>query len=177
MRWIWITLGAAILLSSCSAQLQPFTERIYDETYWTTEELQQVQFFLSRDIVLSQRVEGSRSTVDRGEIIIENGAKVRQVVIPSGTPGQFIFSPDKKRFAISFESNPDHYLMFGPNPKLDDRYTLLASSWNRDKGIVSYAGEKWLADRSSAASYLMVDIKRLGKYERERKVLRGRRIN
>lgn len=180
MRQIYFLLaglGFILVFSACSSQLRPFTDNLYENTYWEDSDLKKIQFYLSEDIVLYRELRGSRSEIQQGEIIIEDGAQIQKVVIPSGTPGVYLFSPDEQRFAISFEDDNDKYLMFGPNPKLDGRYTLLASEWEKNRGKVTYGGQKFWADRKSALSTLLVDVKRFGKYEQEKKVIKGRRVD
>jgi hypothetical protein len=179
-RFVYYILSFGIMmliLSSCSSNLRPFTDQLYEKTYWGEEDLKKIQFYLSDDIVLYRELRGKRADIKEGEIIIEDGSKVQKIVIPAETPGVFVFTPDNKRFAISFEQGSDNYLMFGPNPKLDGRYTLLASEWKRNRGMVTYGGRKFWADRRSALSALLVDLKRFGKYEQEKKVIRGRRVD
>ena len=167
----------SMLMVSCGSSLNYFTEDLYQDKIWDEGELKRVQFYLSDNIVLYRELRGSKAEVENGEIIIEDGARVQKIVIPANTPGVYVFSPDKKRFAISFEAGSDNYLMFGPNPKLGGRYTLYASEWNRNRGKVRYGERYFWADRNSALSALLVDVKRFGKYEQEKEVLKGRRVD
>ena len=51
-------LYAAFLLTglvACSPQLTPFSQDLYDRYRWTDEELKNIQFYLSDDIVLLQK--------------------------------------------------------------------------------------------------------------------------
>lgn len=170
-------LAFLFLFSSCSSNLRHFTDDLYKKGVWNEQELKRIQFYLSDDIVLYREIKGSRSQIEDGEIIIEDGAKIQKIVIPENTPGVFVFTPDNERFAVSFEQGSDKYLMFGPNPKLDGRYTLYASEWNKDRGKVNYGGSMYWADRRSALSSLLVDVKRFGKYEQQKEVLKGRRVD
>ncbi|MEM0995250.1 MAG: hypothetical protein AAGI49_19620, partial [Bacteroidota bacterium] len=144
----------SILLTSCSPKLTPFTQRLYKENDWSEAELKRIQFYLSEDIVLRRVAESSRSRIEDGEIRVINGGKTEKVVIRRGTPGVFVFTPKADRFAISFESGDDRYLMFGPNPKASNRYLLLASEWKKRGGMVTYGGKRYRVDSDDAYATL-----------------------
>ncbi len=165
-----------IILSSCGPTYSPFTQRLYEDYRWEEEELQQIQFYLSEDIVLRREYAGGSSEIIAGEITVVEGRDMEEVVIRRGTPGVFLFSPKQNRFAISFDEEGD-YLMFGPNPKLGNRYALLASHWRRNEGVITYGGRKYRVDSRSAYATLMVDLKRVQRNSSHSKVASGRRIN
>jgi hypothetical protein len=106
-----------------------------------------------------------------------NGRKVEEVIVRRNTPGVFVFSPKDNRFAISFEESDDVYLMFGPNPKFGNKYSLLASDWKRRTGSVTYDGRKWNVDGSDALANLMVDLKKTRKVSVNSRVAKGRKID
>lgn len=167
-----------LLLASCGPTLSPFTQQLYEEQGWTEADLERIQFYLSEDIVLTRQLVGGSSKITRGEIRIVNGRKVQQFVIRKGTPGVYMFSPKVNRFAISFEEGgTDRYLIFGPNPKIGNRYAIRGSDFNRSGGTVTYDGLKWQIDRRDALANLMVDLKRVRTSDVNSRVARGRRID
>lgn len=180
MKMIKYFSGLAVLvlfLSSCGPTLSPFTQQLYDENNWTKSDLQRIQFYLSNDIVLYRELQGGKSEIVQGEIKIVDGRKREQVTFQRGTPGVFVFSPKTNNFAVSFEDGGDErYLMFGPNPNAGNRYVLLASDWNRRRGVVTYAGQKWMVDYDAAYSALMVDLDRLQRRDVSTRVASGRRV-
>ena len=177
MKYIALFL-VLITAASCGPNLRPFTQNLYDQYQWSDNELERIQFYLSDDVVLTRQLTGGSSEIISGEIKIIDGRKVEQVVIRRGTPGVLLFKPKQNRFAIGFESNADErYLIFGPNPKAGDRYSLLASDWNRRDGTVTYDGRKWSVNSGSAFSSLMVDLKKINKVENSSRTAGGRRVN
>jgi len=169
-------LFAALTLSSCAPSYSPFTQRLYEDYQWEEEELEQIQFYLSDDIVLRREYKGGSSEIIAGEITVVEGREMEEVVIRQGTPGVFLFSPKRNRFAISFDEEGD-YLMFGPNPRLGNRYALLASQWRRNEGVVTYGGRKFRVDSRGSYATLMVDLKRVQRNASNSKVASGRRID
>lgn len=169
---ILLTLGA------CGPTLTPFTERLYEQNRWTQEDLKRIQFYVSNDIVLRRDFASTDSRIEGGTIRIEGGKQIEEVVIRSGTPGVFLFSPKSERFAISFEEGGDErYLMFGPSPRAGGRFVLLASDWERREGTVTYEGRRFKVDTDSAYSSLMVDLKRSNSIAKKSRTASGRKVN
>ena len=170
-------LGAG-LISACSPHLTTFTEELYKSYQWSEEDLKKVQFYLSDDLVIYRDITESNGVqIAGGEIKVVNGRKVEQVRFKAGTPGVYLFKPKDNNFAISFEAGDDtHYLVFGPNPKYEGRYMLLASEWNRRQGKVSYAGEKFWTD-TDIVPRLLVDLKRSGYSKTEYRTVKGRTVD
>ena len=166
-----------LTFSACSPTLSPFTQDLYREYRWSDDELERIQFYLSDDIILRRDYSGGTSEIIAGEIKVIEGREVEEVIIRRGTPGVFLFSPKSNRFAISFEDrNGEKFLMFGPNPKMGDRYALLGSEWNRRYGVVTYGGRKYRVDARSAYATLMVDLKKVRRVSKRSRTAQGRRV-
>jgi len=169
---IFIVIG----LSSCSKSLTSFTDKLYKEQRWSDSQLEKIQFYLSDDIVLRRDAGSSQSKLDGGQIQIIDGRRVEQVIFKKGTPGVFVFSPSRDKFAISFEDNSDKYLMFGPSEKWSGRYVLLAKEWKRNRGKISYDGKVWNTSSESAYTALLVDLKKANNTKYKSKSVKGRKI-
>ena len=169
-------LGLIILMTACSPQLSPFTQRLYEDNEWSKAELKRIQFYLSNDVKLKRALTGGSSEITQGKSRMEQGQQIEEIVIPKGTPGVFVFSPKSNRFAVSFDEDDSKYLMFGANPKASNRYTLLASEWKRRQGKVSYDGKQWRVDAENAMATLLVDLKKVKKVSVDSRVAKGRRI-
>ena len=176
MKIQWLTMLLCIgFFISCSPRYSYFTKSLYEKENWTKEDIMRIQFYVSKDIVLTRTVSDGETSITEGKIRIINGRKVQQVVIKTGTPGVLVLMPKEDRFAISFEEDDNEaYLMFGPNPKYYDRFALLAQDWEREHGKVHYNGQLFDVDNSGAFSALMVDLKREGQSQYETKRVQGR---
>lgn len=168
---------SAMAISSCSPNLYPFTDDVYEEFDSSTDALSKVQFYLSGDIVLYRDYGGKRTSVENGTIKIVDGRKIEEVIFKKGTPGVFIFSPKRERVAISFEAEDDKFLMFGPNQKAGGRFVLLAKEWKKKRGKVTYAGETWNTTTESAYANLLVDLDKARKTKRNKTTVSGRKVN
>ncbi len=178
MKSIFYLVVCLLVFTSCGPTLSPFTQRLLDEQGWSEADLEQIQFYLSEDIVLRRQVTEGSSEITRGEIRIVDGREVEQIVFRRGTPGVYLFSPKDNRFAISFEKGGSgRYLIFGPNPKIDGRYAIRGRDFDRRGGTVTYDGRTWRIDGRDALATLMVDLKRIRKQDVNSRVAGGRRIN
>ena len=167
-----------LFLSACSPKLSPFSQKLVNQNAWSEDELKEIQFYLSDDIVLRRDFRRGSSKIVSGEIKMVNGRQVEEVRIPEGTPGILLFQPKSNRMAVSFEDGKDtRYLMFGPNPKRRDNYVLLASDWKNRRGKVQYDGKTYYTNPESALATLMVDLKRTGKTSVKSRSARGRKID
>ena len=174
---IFAFFGLIALFSACSPTLSYFTQDLVQENDWSEDELRQIQFYLSKDLVLRRKLTDGSSTIVNGEIKVINGEEYEQIIIREGTPGIFKFSPKHNRLAVSFESGDEQrFLMFGPNPKANGRYVLLASQWDKRRGQVTYDGTQYTVDAEDAYAALMVDLKRTRRVSTSSRVAGGQRL-
>lgn len=167
-----------LFLSSCSQELRPFTSNILREGNWSDTDLHKIQFYLSDDIVIRRKLtEGSNEISSGGSIKVFKGEKVEEVRIPRGTPGVFLFRAKDDHFAVGFDASTDkRFLMFGPNPKRQGSYVLLASEWKDRFGKVRYDDRFFFTDEQSALAMLLVDFRKFKKIEVNSKTERGRKV-
>ena len=175
-RLTLLLLTGLFLLTGCGPRLSPFTQRLVDDQGWREDDLRRIQFYLSEDVVLTRELRSDRSQITRGTVRVINGREVEQVVFKRNTPGVFTFSPKTRRVAISFEDDSDNFLVFGPNPKNGDRYSLLASDWNRNSGQVTYAGREWRVSSADAFASLLIPLKRIREGDTRGRVVGGRKV-
>jgi len=161
MRQIFFLALAIMLMTGCADSRKPFTQKLYNQSNLTANDLKKVQFYTSGDIVLTRELQTGSTEVTSGKIKMKGGKRIDEVVIKKGTPGIVLFSPKQDRLAISFENDDNKYLIFGPNPNRGKEYVLLASEWKQNYGIVSYDGKEWETPSSSAYATLVVDVSRL----------------
>lgn len=176
--WYLASFAVVILsLTSCGPKLLPFTQSMYDRYTWNESDLEKIQFYLSREVVLRNASAEGQSTIEDGKIKDEVNRNIDQVVIPAKTPGILVYLPKANRFGISFESDGGEYLMFGPNPKSGGKYVLLAKSWKNRTGEITYGNRLYTADLGASFAHLMVNIKKVNKVGIKQKVAGGRTVN
>lgn len=173
---VFLLLALAALASSCGKKLSPFTENVRTKVNLDESQLKRVQFYTSTPIVLRRELGEQESTIAKGEIKIVNGKKIEVITIPERTPGVLTYMPKVDRFGVSFEATSDSYLMFGPNPKFNNTYVLLAREWRNGRGTVSYGGNEYNTEFGDGQAYLLVDLKLIGKTEVNNRTVGGRKI-
>lgn len=171
-----LCLLSLIVLSSCSKRLSYFTDHLYEEYDWSEEDLKQVQFYLSDDIVLYRDLSSEEARIQDGKIKIKNGRKVEEIIFEKGTPGLLLFSPKEDRLAVSFDQD-NKYLMFGPNAKVGGKFVLLAKDWKKRSGQVTYGDLTYYTTSASAFSSLLVDLDHAGQVSHKVKKVKGRTID
>lgn len=164
-------------LSSCSSRLSPFTQTLYEDNNWSDSELKRIQFYLSDDIVLWRELSNSSSEIVSGEIKMVDGQKVEEIVIPKGTPGVMTNQPKENLFAISFEEGGDRFLMFGPNPKMGNRYMLRFKKKQRNRVYkVTYEDRLYNMRSTDALATLLVDLRKINNVSVKSRRASGRTI-
>lgn len=163
-----------ILSYSCSPQLTYINDEMVKQNKWTEDDLKRIQFYLSDNITLTRQLSSGESTITGGKIKIKDGQKIEQIIFKKGTPGILLFLPKENRYAISFDnSSSDKYLVFGPNPKMNSRFALMAKEWDRYMGKVTYNGQIYETSSNSAFSALMVNLKRMHDYNKNVEIAKG----
>lgn len=165
----------ALFLTSCGPKLVPFTGNVELETGLNKEQLKQVQFYNSGPIILTREINNNTTEVIKGEIKMKNGKQLEQIVIPPNTPG-VVINGNSQRLGVSFESGTDRYLVFGQNRHQSNAYTLLAKDWQNGIGSVEYDGKQFKVNTVSAATYLIVNIKRLRDLKVSSRTAKGRAV-
>lgn len=169
---------AATFLTSCTARLSPFTKTLYEDNAWSEDDLKRIQFYLSKEIIIYRQLKNSDTRITSGKILSKDGRQVEEIIIKKRTPGVFEFQRDSTdHFAISFDTG-GQYLMFAPNPKMNNKYTLRAKEWKRGgKGIVTYGEEEFTAIPGSGYATLLVDLKKAQNTSIKSRRAKGRRVN
>ncbi len=179
MKQFVLILTTTLLMASCATTLTPFTDDLRKENNWSKQQMAQIQFYVSTDVILQRKLkmEGEGSEIVSGKIRMVNGERMEEVLIPRGTPGVITFNPEDNRIGVSFEDGDDRYLMFGPDANRDDRYYVLASDWQNRIGKVNYEGKTWFMSTPSGNAYLLVDLKKVNQYQKQQRQAKGRTIN
>lgn len=168
----------AILLSACgSSNLTRYTDNLDDSLGYDERQLKKVQFYTSRDIVLRNAANDSRTILEDGTIVLDRDTEVQEVLIAEGTPGTVVDVLPKDRLAVSFSANPRDFLVFGPSKREAGAYVLLAKDWNNGVGKVAYGGKVYNVNRSSGRAALLVDLRSTSKVVRRTSSEKGRKVN
>ena len=174
-RFLFYILIGSFFLSGCKT-LVPFTENLRDTNRWGENEIKQIQFYTSSAITLRRQISSNETTIESGKIKMVDGKQVEEIVIPSNTPGIAVKQPDGERLAVSFEISDDYFLTFGINPKRGERFYLLGKEWKNKIGKITYNERIYLSTPESADVFLMVNMKKIKKIDKDERVAGGRKL-
>ncbi len=176
MKQLFYVCFLALGLSACTPNLVPFSQNMIDDFSWSDKDLERIQFYLSEDVKLYRNTSANSSKIENGAIRLKDGKKIEEITFVKGTPGVFIFSPKKDRMAVSFEDDNEKFLMFGPNPKIGNRYAILAKDWKRHVGKISYGGEEYYISNQDGLASLTVDMDKVNTTKVTSKRVKGRQL-
>lgn len=154
----------------------PYTDALRKQNGWSDNQVKKIQFYTSKEIVLQRQLSHGESAIEGGKIKVKDGTKVEEIIIQKGTPGVAVSVPSKDRLEVSFEKSDQHFLRFGINPNMKDRFTLLASEWSNGVGKVTYDDKFYYTSPDAAYTMLMVDLRKIEKTELNQRVASGRKV-
>lgn len=175
MQRIFFFALTLLALTGCK-NLVPYTNSMKQQHGWNDEQVKRIQFYVSHDVVLRRDHTQGSTDIVHGKIKTIRGKQVEEIIIPVGTKGVVTQIPKTDKLLVSFELSDEHYLSFGVNPNVGDKFVLLASDWNNGTGKVHYAGQEYYTDPDSKYAYLMVDLRKIQKMELRQRVARGRKV-
>lgn len=171
-----LLIGFVFTLTSCHSY-KMLTQDMVEQYNWSESELKQIQFYASEDIILRQIQRGKKTSIEDGEVSVQTGKEIREIIIKKGTQGIMMFQPSKNQIAVSFDAEDDSkFLIFGPNPRANGQYILLASEWDKRKGKVTYGNTKYFVNANKLLAGLMVDIKQKDITKFNSKQAKGRKV-
>ena len=173
---------ASVVLAACSwigcTSRVPLNKELRDGI--TPEEFQQLQCYVSHDIVFRRTLTSEERDVTKGNVLkIEKDQRVEEVVIPAYTPGIVLSGKDDK-LMVSFEPPDDgkeRFLVFGLTHKWDKRTYYFFPDGEKDTVFnVTYGGKQYTCKKESLWAYLMIDESRASSRTKESRAVSGRRI-
>lgn len=174
-KTIFILSLMAISFTGFSQKLVPFTTTIQEKFGLTKEDLKQVQFYVSEDIVLTKELLGKSNEVVSGKIKTFASKKIDEVFVKAKTPCLVVDTNSKGNLKVSFSLSDEKTLTFGNTPN-STRFVLLAEKWEGHTGILNYGGEKYQVSGFGYDSSLCVKMKDIRKVCKHKHRERGRKL-
>jgi len=138
-------ISIVVLATSCSSSKTYFTPRVREKIENTGVKINDLQFYVDRDIELKREVSKDEAKLSKGDVKIINGKYISIIKLKKNTPGIVteVF-PDK--VLVSFEKGENKFLTFGRTQygTGTDPYKILAYQWLNDgDGIIRYEGKSY----------------------------------
>jgi hypothetical protein len=175
MKRILTFISLVTLFASCSPKI-PFTEAIRKDYSLTENEIKQIQFYTSSDIILVRGTKDNDKATQDHTLTVKSGKQIEEIVIPKGTPGMVEVVHDND-LRVSFERGVGRNLSFGVTPNGDGSYKFIADEWKDDKGKVMYEGRTYFALKGAENSQLLFRLKSLEVNKTKRRVAGGKSFN
>jgi hypothetical protein len=172
----WVLISALALLSACGATKSYFTQDVRKKIEDRSVSLEQVQFYVDRDIELRREVNSGQLDVTSGKVKFENGRYLHIILLKRGTPGVCVQAKDKT-INVSFETGDNKTLTFGvPSGGKTGGYQICAEEWKNNLGKVTYDGEVYTLQPAGAAAALMIKKSVVDHLEVKVRKMKGRKI-
>ncbi|MDP2721258.1 MAG: hypothetical protein Q8O72_00760 [Bacteroidales bacterium] len=159
--------------TSCAGKAY-FTKEMRANLHQNQLKENEVQYFNSGKIVLTRNLSYAETQIARGTIRYENGQYIEEIIIPKNTPGVAV-DQSKDNMSISFETGENRQLTFKCNT--DGYYQLSALSWKDNYGQVKYDTTMYYLTPASSKALLMVGKDYVNKFEKQKRVLKGRTVS
>lgn len=172
---IFILLALVLSISSCRQKIS-YTRDVQKRYNLTESELDKLQYYLVNDIVLYTGTKDGNTTLEDGEIVINEEETTDKIIFRSGTKGVLnkVISPNK--ISIRFENGDGKFLVFGSS-SMKGRYTLQAEKWNPNgQGVIEYGGEKYTTSRGSKNAYISVKLRKNKDSDNSQRVVKGKKL-
>jgi hypothetical protein len=169
-----VLVAGSLSIAGCAPQRVAFTQGIRTHYGLGSEELKNLQYYVSSGITLQRDFRREEGEISKShKFVTKEGGLLEEVVIPAGTPG-IATEVGETSLAVSFESGSS--LIFGSPPTdLDPerKYKLSAKGWTDYYGEIVYDGKIFYAVEGSGRAYLEVGVESLDAVEKKKKVLPG----
>ncbi|MBU2020401.1 MAG: hypothetical protein KJ941_12205 [Bacteroidetes bacterium] len=172
-----IFITALILLSSCAVKI-PLTKAIKEEYNLTAQNMKQVQFYVSSQIVIQRSSEkGTSGTNSDGTLVSSKNNEQDRIIILPKTKCVFEKFGNENQVMIRFETGDGKFIAFATRPNMDNGKFYLLADWQPNKGgRLIYGNEEYFATSISGDSFLMVKVKKSQSTKRKDRVVKGMKV-
>jgi len=169
-----VILAVSFAMAGCATQQVAFTRGIRTQYDLGSEDLKNLQYYVSSDITLQREFLREEGEISKShKLVTKEWGLLEQVVVRARTPGVATEVGDTY-LEVSFE--PGMSLVFGSPPTDWDpegKYKLLANRWTGTYGEIVYGGKIFYAVEGSGAAYLVVAVESLDVVKKWKNVLPG----
>jgi hypothetical protein len=170
-------------LTACSTPKSYFTVGTRNTIENKNIPVEKLQFYIDKDVELKRELASKDAKVSSGKVIFENGKYVNIILLKAGTLGVCTQSA-KNSLDISFESGDDRNISFAVPERAGSSvvYSLSPEKWlntynSGEIGKITYDGEVYFMRFTGARPKLMIKKTGSDKYEVNKRVMSGRKID
>lgn len=169
---ILLSILTITFLTSCNKRLA-FTTDVKQKWNLTPTKLKKVQFYTSKEIILTKAGSESDLSINDGKIVINQNNNSEKVIIKKGTPCVLVDTVSGNRYLFAFEQG-ERALVFGNETGTGGYYSLMAQNWKNNKGQLNYGGLNYYT--TDGDTYLNIKAKVLKKLDSRKRTVKGRKL-
>ena len=156
----------------------PLTKGLKEEYNLTAENMKNVQFYVSSQIVMERSSKnGSSGTNEDGTLVSSSNKIQDRILILPKTKCVFEKYNGENQVLIRFEIGEGKFITFATRPNMDNGKFYLQAQWDPAKGgKINYGNDAYYATAISGDAYLMVKIKKSQKTKRKERVVKGMKV-
>jgi hypothetical protein len=191
-----VALLALETLTGCRTFV-PFTQELRDQNRLTDAELQNLQFYVSTNIVLRREADSAgRQVTGNHRLVVVAGKTIEEVLVESKTPGICVgtgphtlsisfeqgssieFTPTTARSGFAVAPDPDPFPgnYARRSASAHDLFSGGYRVWVGPQNTVTFLGRTWDAMAETPEASLLIDAESLNRVVRQHKVLPGLRL-
>ncbi len=175
MKKIYLIIIAVLCTVSVFAQKKiPFTQEMRDKLDGNELSLRQVQFYISKEIILSRKSNKKDIKLDAGKINFEDRGKDEAIVIAKETQG-ICEDFTKKSVKVRYEEGVNRGIQFIRNQ--NNLYQIAADDWSTGNGKMRYDTSFFYLDKDGANAILLVKKGDIRKQTKDRKKAKGLKVS
>ena len=142
-----------------------------------------LQFYVDKDLELRRELSSREAKVNSGKIIFESGKYINIILLKAGTLG-VCTRENSNSLDIAFESGDGKDLKFSVPERASSNtvYTLTSDQWvknynNPEIGKITYDNEVYFMRYAGTRPKLMIKKSANDKFEMNKRVMKGRKID
>jgi len=167
-----LVIAVILIMGSCNSTIY-FTQEMRNNLNENRLELEDVQFYVSRKLVLKRNLTYDETKIARGEIKFENGQYVEEIVIPKNTHG-IALDKGGNWINVAFEQGVNRDLKFVMNS--ESLYQITALDWNDNYGKIKYDTLYYYLDPGGDEALLKVKKEEIYNFQKKKRVVKGRTV-
>ncbi len=172
-----------VSLASCSTSKSYFTVDTRNKVEQKSIAVEQLQFYIDKDVELRRELSSSDAKVSSGKVIMENGKYINIILLKAGTLG-VCTEAQEHSLNIAFENGDNKNINFSVpgNARSSAIYSLSAEKWmntykSPEIGKVTYDGQVYFMRFDGSRPKLMIKKASNDKYEVNKRVMSGRKVS
>ncbi len=167
-----------VLLSACGSSKSYFTTDVRSRVEKSSVSVQQLQFYIDRNVELRREVTSKDTKVTSGKVKLVNGKYVNIIELKKNTPG-VCTGFYTGSLNIAFEKGDGQYLTFGipTNSDYTNVYQIMGEPWTNGQQKVFYEGNAYYIQPGGTSAKLLINKSVIDKSGIKSRTMKGRTLD